>query len=35
MANHPFFWGAFMLIDRGETAENSDSNSSEKGNLDP
>ncbi|MDR2705084.1 MAG: CHAT domain-containing protein, partial [Planctomycetaceae bacterium] len=22
MANHPFFWGAFMLIDRGEVPEN-------------
>jgi CHAT domain-containing protein len=21
IANHPFFWGAFMLIDRGEIAE--------------
>jgi CHAT domain-containing protein len=21
IANHPFFWGAFMLIDRGEKAE--------------
>ncbi|MDR0608536.1 MAG: CHAT domain-containing protein [Planctomycetaceae bacterium] len=22
MANHPFFWGAFLLIDRGEVPEN-------------
>ncbi|MDR1141336.1 MAG: CHAT domain-containing protein, partial [Planctomycetaceae bacterium] len=32
IANHPFFWGAFMLIDRGEVPENQDSNSSENEN---
>lgn len=25
MANHPFFWGAFILIDRGDVPENPDS----------
>jgi hypothetical protein len=31
IANHPFFWGAFLLIDRGEVPEQPDA---EKGNLD-
>lgn len=31
IANHPFFWGAFILIDRGEVPENTDSDLSEKG----
>jgi tetratricopeptide (TPR) repeat protein len=29
MANHPFFWGAFMLIDSGDVPENQDSGISE------
>jgi hypothetical protein len=34
MANHPFFWGAFMLIDRGEVPENANTDSLEDGKLD-
>ncbi|MDR0336802.1 MAG: CHAT domain-containing protein [Planctomycetaceae bacterium] len=32
MANHPFFWGAFMLIDCGEVPEPQDSNLAEENN---
>jgi hypothetical protein len=32
LANHPFFWGAFLLIDCGEVPENEENQ--EKGTLD-